>query len=144
MVDSSVEGAGIIVTNASEEEIVEEASFAETRGWTATLDAADVELESLEGLMDRLEVSVPASVCKPIIRFLHLFSGPDREGDLGWWLRVLADLAGFRMIVENIDTGRDARWNLFKDDFFFPLMLVIRSGAFHGILLSSHRLPPAR
>eukprot|EP00972_Heterocapsa_arctica_P051932 7638132-Heterocapsa_arctica.AAC.1 len=37
MTDSCVDGAGVIATTATREEIVEEERFAETRGWTASL-----------------------------------------------------------------------------------------------------------
>ena len=105
----------------------------ETRGWTAVLETADAQLEMAESILERLEVGVPRGVVLPTIRFLHLFSGPEREEDLGWWLRVLADQAGYRLVVENIDACLDPSFNIYLDSFFYPLLSVIRGGAFHGV-----------
>ena len=133
MVDSCVEGAGIVMTDATEEELQEEASWAETRGWTATLMEVCGELEEEQALLRRLEDEIPRGVTQPTLRFLHLFSGPPREGDVGWWLRVLGEEQGVRVVVENIDTVIDTSFNLCSDSFYTPLLRLAQRGTFHGI-----------
>ena len=85
MADSCVQGAGLIVTKADRDEIVQEASFAETRGWTAEVEAMECTFEEDGEILARMgEGEVPRGPRTDVVRVLHLFSGPEREGDLGW------------------------------------------------------------
>ena len=48
--DSCVQGAGLVVTEATRDEIVQGASFAETRGWTAETEAMECTFEEGGGV----------------------------------------------------------------------------------------------
>ena len=72
MMDSSVEGAGLVATEASLEEIEDEARYSETLGWSAVL-------EELEKDADDDSYDIPREPHQKSFRILHLFAGPERE-----------------------------------------------------------------
>ena len=42
------------------------------------------------------------------IRFLHLFSGLEHDGDLSWWFRKLGPAKGFAVLTLNVDIVQSA------------------------------------
>ena len=130
MADSCVQGAGLIKTNASTEEIIREAAFAETRGWSAEVETLSEEIEEDGDILMRLGGEVPRGPRADVVRVLHLFSGPAREMDLGWWLKVVGGASGIAVVVENVDTIISKGFNIFLDDFYRPLLSACEAGVF--------------
>ena len=73
---------------------------------------------------------------KAVARLLcpHLFSGPCRREDLGWWLAVLAFQAGIEIRIEAIDTVINERFGLGSSVFFEALMAACLAGLAAGSL----------
>ena len=160
MTDSSVEGAGLISTKATIEELDFEAQFAETRGWMVDLaeveedtdtiraemkpavDAEDPTAEMTENFPDHDSTwyvglkpeAVPMKVKCRVITILHLFSGPCREEDLGWWLKVLCAASGCTARVENIDTLINPKFNLYFDEFYESIFKAVSAGIFDVLI----------
>ena len=91
MMDSSLWGAGLIATQADPEEILHEAQFAESQGWTTTLEEVVFKDSPLKvGRSEEDYDPFPPSVPLQVVRALHTFSGPRRPEDLEFFLKVFA------------------------------------------------------
>ena len=126
MMDSCMDGAGVIQTVASLDEIRAEAKYAETRGWSAVLEDCPTQLEDDDAILEKLgELTLEQQTTRihrgprqKVLRALHLFSGPEREGDVSWWFKVKAAQRGFSVFTENIDNILNKEWVLGITTFF--------------------------
>ena len=103
--DSSVEGAGLVATQASLEEIEDEARDSGTLGWSAVH-------EDLEEDADDDTGDIAREPHQKAFRVLHLFACPEREGFLTGWLKVKAGSPGWEVTVDYIDRWRKPRHDI--------------------------------
>ena len=65
---------------------------------------------------------------------LHLFSGPQREGDLEYWFHKLGRIKGFDVTVINVDTCRSAGGyssnGILNDEFYAVLLHDVKRASF--------------
>ena len=138
MMDSSVDGAGLIATQATMAEIKAEAKFAETKGWSVTLEEVASQIDEwTTGTTEVLDSDPPmmnpltSQVSMKVVRMIHLFSGPRREGDLEHYMRLFAATAGVIIAVESIDILIHAGMDLRETSFFESLLAAVRAGIFY-------------
>lgn len=131
MVDSCFEGAGVVETTASLEEIWNKAQFAETKGWSVFLAEVDTTVESREEVDSSESFDpIPTQVEHKKIRAHNTFSGPRRNQDFEYYMEVVASTMGIYMIVESIDPIMNASFNLLDDAFFRCLIQAITATVF--------------
>ena len=79
---------------------------------------------------------------KRVLRVLHLFSGPQRDGDMEHWFKKLGAMRGYEVHVVNIDTCREAvdyaPGNILNDVVFNAILVDAQNGVYHII----HAGPP--
>ena len=68
----------------------------------------------------------------PTYRFLHLFSGHRRDGDIEFFLIRGGAQRGWRVLVENVDLGRGSEYDLTKPEVVQRLEARIAEGAYDG------------
>ena len=131
MVDSCFEGAGVVETTATGQELREEAQFAETKGWSVFLTEVETVIETREEIDSSQNYDpMPKAVPLKKIRALHTFSGPRRKNDFEYFMKVVASTTGIYMIVESIDPLIGAAFNLMDDGFYGGLLQAAAAGAF--------------
>ena len=140
MVDASLSGGAVCVTQATLEEIRSEAAHAESKGWAVTLEAAPSEVVGVIAPSDEPYDPVPAAVAVKTVRALHTFSGPRREKDFEYFLKVFAQEQGVLVVVESVDVFVDPRFDMHSDSFYGDLRRAAKAGAF-SLHLSG---PPCR
>mgnify|MGYP002807811018 CR=1 FL=1 len=95
MTDASPSGGALVKTSASADQLREEAQWASASGWLVnTLGPERIQAQDLP---------VPRCLKLRIVRFLHLFSGPPREGDIKWYLEEWSVVSGLLLIIDCID-----------------------------------------
>ena len=131
MTDASEHGGAVVATEASLDEIRDEATFAETRGWHVVLEELPDSLENSTPWMSTATFDPqPAPAPIKTLRFLHLFSGPRRDGDLEYYVKEVAANRGVSVVVESIDVAISASCNLLNDHFFSALLAAAEAGVF--------------
>eukprot|EP00969_Alexandrium_andersonii_P050372 2211069-Alexandrium_andersonii.AAC.1 len=63
-----------------------------------------------------------------MFRFLHLFSGHPRPGDLEDWLSKLGAERGVVVVAANADLGNGKHWDLTKAENLSKVLARARSG----------------
>ena len=145
--DASMEGYGVVSTQAKLSEIRSEARLAETKGWTVCLDddysdieestwsepAAGYSTDTFEESLSSRPAPEPPEPGRPrVFRVAHLFSGHRRQGDLEWWLRTLASETDIWIEVWSIDVSVDPTLDLTRGDIVTLLSIAFRAGFFHA------------
>ena len=69
-----------------------------------------------------------------VLRALHLFSGPEREGDVSWWFKVKAAQRGYSVFTENVDNILNKEWDLGITTFFVWILELAGRGLFHFLV----------
>ncbi|CAK0877994.1 unnamed protein product [Prorocentrum cordatum] len=108
MADSSDTGYGVAVTDASPEEIREDARYSEMRGWTIATEHTYTGQEEGAG-------------------------GGDMEGAI----HSRAELDGYEVQVWSIDAVIDPKHDLTNDEFVGVFLGLARGGYFHAVIASS-------
>ena len=81
---------------------------------------------------DRARGIARAPTCARTFRFLHIFSGPRRHGDLQYGLEHLAAAAGFAAVVVSYDPAVHANDDILNDEQFSLLRKLCWQGWFYG------------
>ena len=145
--DASMEGYGVVSTQAKVAEIQSEARLAETKGWTVCLDddyndieestwsepARGYSADTFEESLSSAPAPQKAGAGLPrVFRVAHLFSGHRKHGDLEWWLRTLAIETSIRVEVWSIDVSIDPTLDLIRNDIVELLSIAFRARFFRA------------
>ena len=114
--DASTEGGGVVKTSASWEELKSEARWAVRGNWitrTEPIQNFHDHYRNDDPEAEKIIVRIPRGVgLIRVYRFLHMFSGAQREKDLEWYLLRKGAAAGFRVIVESLDLAYGSEYDL--------------------------------
>ena len=107
MMDASEEGGGIVSTVGTLEEIYEEGRWGVRGGWIKLVqDSGYFEHYRPTEVNPKVPLVLqPQQKLVRVYRFIHLFSGLVREGDLDFYFTRLGAQKGIIVIVESIDLG---------------------------------------
>ena len=136
MVDSCVQGAGVISTVASEEEIQAEARWAETRGWTSILDPVPGEDEHSSVLVRgppaaSAPSSRPAHVLRSSLTCLLVAEGDgSRLREIAIALVDLGSAGGLDVTIEICAPNGPVSCDLRSEEDLARLEEAIRGGRF--------------
>jgi len=136
--DASEEGGGVVETKASIAEIKAEGKWAIRGGWTKYLDDKDFfeHYRPTEQEPKKLTIAVPMGQKVASHRFIHMFSGLKRPGDLEWFLVRLGAKVGLRIVVESMDFAYGKEFDLSDDSVIDRLVRASRrklnSGGHNG------------
>jgi len=131
---SEGEGGGVVETVANLGEIKAEGKWAVRGGWTKYLDDKDFfhHYRATEQESRRLVVDVPIGQKVMSHRFVHMFSGLKRPGDLEWFLVRLGAKAGIRVVVESMDFAYGKEFDLSDDAVIDRLVHAARRKDYSG------------
>ena len=132
--DASEEGGGVVETKASMEEIKAEGKWAVRGGWTKYLDDQEFfqHYRPTEQEPEKLVISVPPGQKLASHRFLHMFSGLRRPGDLEWYLVRLGAPVGIRVVVESMDYAYGQEFDLSDGSVIDRLVHASRRKVYSG------------
>ena len=135
----------MIHTEASQEELREEGRWAPRGGWTVfTGNPEELERRNVgkefeaEETDEETTPTLPRGVPLPSARFLHLFSGHARAGDVEDALRRHGALEGILVRTDCADLGHGPEWNLLDEENVQRLCALAGAGYWQGV----HSGPP--
>ena len=142
-VDASDAGAAIIATKATLAEVREEGRWAARGGWARLTEGCQWSqgvLGSAEPEEEEEMIMPPYIPPKPIrvYRFLHLFSGHRRHGDIEYYLRLMGAARGWLVLVLNVDLAFGKDYDLAAPSNVERLIDEILAGLYDGM----HTAPP--
>ena len=97
MTDASPTGGALVHTAAQPEQLRQVGSLSSSGGWLVNLEDPE-DKDSFSS-----PKKVPRSLKVKLYRFIHLFSGPPREGDIKWHIEDWFVLHGTLCIVDCVD-----------------------------------------
>ena len=105
MTDASPTGGALVTAEATADQLRGEAQWSSAGGWQVVTDApeSDEVEEVLQGSAKGGWGQIPRSLKVKLFRFLHLFSGPPRTGDLRWHLEAWSVVSGVLVVVDCVD-----------------------------------------
>jgi len=136
--DASERGGAVLESKATIKDLQNEARWAPRGGWmTYTDNPAAEELiarnEEIPEPMDGIPVVfIPREPGVKVFRFLHLFSGHRRQGDLEYFLKVGAAKRGWIVEVINVDVGLGKEFDLSCEKNVDRFKAMIRAGLEDG------------
>ena len=147
MSDASYEGAGVVSTHADISEILEESRWCPRGGWTLFTgneeelgrrevslvpDLEEYEFKDMDMEFSQEEPEPPLVTVK-VYRFLHLFSGHRRDGDLADWLSRTGQKYGVVVLTTCADKGYSDTWDFTKEKNREAVMAMLWSGHFDAV-----------
>ena len=132
--DASEDGGGVVETKATMGEVKAEGKWAVRGGWTKFLEDQDFfeHYRPTEEEPEKLVVRVAPGQKVASHRFLHMFSGLRRPGDLEWFLVRLGAKVGIRVVVESMDYAYGPEFDLSSGSVIDRLVRASRRKLYSG------------